>query len=157
LESGNEDDTETMTLPLSPSSAPVFVETFRATPEELRRMRAAVRTWLRRHAVPPEEETDLLLAIGEACANAVEHAYAGAAPGAVEIRIAHGERDDELLVEVRDFGRWRVAQGGTDPDRGRGTELMRALAEDLELETGSAGTTVILRLRLPSKTARGRS
>lgn len=142
-----------MALRLSPSRAPAFAETFRATPEELRRIRAAARIWLRRRAISPDEETDVLLAIGEACANAVEHAYAGAAPGAVEIRIAPAERDDSLLVEVRDFGRWREAPG-RDPDRGRGIELMRALADDFELETGSAGTTVALQLRLPSSPGR---
>jgi anti-sigma regulatory factor (Ser/Thr protein kinase) len=149
LDSGNEDDTVVMEIRVSPTTpAPVFSETFRAVPEELRRIRVAVRAWLRGNAVSAEQETDLVLAIGEACANAAEHAYAGSEPGTIEIRIAHAERDDELHVRVRDFGTWREAPpGSSGADRGRGTDLMKALVDDFERETGSAGTTVSFGLR----------
>jgi anti-sigma regulatory factor (Ser/Thr protein kinase) len=150
------DDTVVMGMRLSQTSASVFSETFQAVPEELRRIRVAVRAWLRGNAVSPEQETDLVLAIGEASANAAEHAYAGSEPGVIEIRIANAERADELIVQVRDFGRWREAPArSSGADRGRGTDLMKALVDGFDRETGSAGTTVSFRVRRRVSRERG--
>ncbi len=42
---------------------------------------------------------------------------------------------------------------GTGEDRGRGLPLMRALMDEVEVETTEAGTSVVLRRRLRSPAA----
>jgi serine/threonine-protein kinase RsbW len=78
--------------------------------------------------------------VGEACANAVEHAYHGARPGRVEIEIVR--TDTQLIARVRDFGSWR--EPWVNEDRGRGKSIMEALSEDVSVETGPDGTTVTI-------------
>ena len=48
----------------------------------------------------------LVLTVGEASTNAIEHAYHGRRPGVIDLSISDGG-DDALHVEVRDHGRWR--------------------------------------------------
>ena len=89
----------------------------------------------------------MLLALGEACANAVEHAYREQRPGDLEIEMVLD--NDLLLAEVRDFGRWRYsARDETARNRGRGTAIMEAVAERFTRRSSPAGTTVSLQLRV---------
>jgi serine/threonine-protein kinase RsbW len=95
----------------------------------------------------------MLLASGEAVANAVEHAYAGAAePGELAVRARSDGAEVEVVIE--DFGRWsRVA---SDPERGRGLALMRELASAASVERASSGTIVRLNFALVARTAASR-
>jgi anti-sigma regulatory factor (Ser/Thr protein kinase) len=104
-----------------------------------------MRAWLDSHGVPVAATNAALLAVGEACANAIEHAYMDRDGGDVAVDIAQ-RPDGSLLVLVRDNGRFRAAPapGG---DRGRGTDIMRALTTDFSRDSTSAGTTV--RFRVP--------
>jgi anti-anti-sigma factor len=107
--------------------------------------RMQMRGWLAQAGVTEDVAADVLLASGEAVANAVEHAYTGDVPGALEISLRTGA---EIEVEVRDEGRWK--QEGGVADRGRGFMLMRALMDDVEVGRTAAGTSVRLRLRSAS-------
>lgn len=115
-----------------------------ALPAEARRLvqvRGAVRRWLRERGIPDDDAAEILVACGEACANAVQHAYSdAAAPGplAVEAHIVEGT----LEMCVRDHGRWRapVDRGG-----GWGLQLMQGLMDDVQVKQSAAGTTVRLR------------
>ena len=114
-----------------------------ARASELRGLRAAVRDWLGGRGLHGDACSDLLLVLGEACANAVEHAYPAGAWGEIEVEVCQG--DEDLLVQVRDFGAWRP--GPSDEDRGRGTTIMQAVASEFTRRSGPEGTT--LRLRVP--------
>ena len=97
-------------------------------PDELRGLRAAMRAWMDDHGVAESVRHALLLAVGEACANAVEHAYRDGAAGDVHVDIAE-DVDRSFAVFVRDFGRFRERSSSSD-DRGRGTDIMRRLATE---------------------------
>ena len=85
------------------------------------------------------------LAVGEACANAVEHAYRDGAAGDVHVDIAE-DADRSLAVSIRDFGRFCDRSSSSD-DRGRGTDIMRRLTTEFARDSTLSGTTV--RFRLP--------
>jgi PAS domain S-box-containing protein len=85
----------------------------------------------------PERTFDLVLAVGEAVANAVEHAYLGAA-GDFVLRLS--TNDGKILGEVQDLGTWR--EGRPSPERGRGLAILRATTRRLELNRSSHGTIV---------------
>ena len=107
-----------------------------AVPASLQPLRQTVRTWLGDLGADRVPAEDLLLAIGEAVTNAVEHAY-GPRPGEVVLSlVAEG---DLAICTVSDTGRWRSPRGTL---RGRGLTLMEALTGTLDVARGDAGTTV---------------
>ena len=113
-----------------------------ARPESAPRLRHALRAYLERLALDRRRIDEVLLAAGEAAGNAIEHAYRGY-EGTVRMRaFVSGAR---LHIEVRDGGSWR---GHGDPERGRGLEIMRALADRVSIESTRGGTAVRLEVRL---------
>ncbi|WP_019814671.1 ATP-binding SpoIIE family protein phosphatase [Saccharomonospora saliphila] len=113
-----------------------------AVPEALAEIRAQLRRWLPGVGASEDDVTDVLVAVGEAAANVIEHAY-GPGGGKVGVRLeTHGA---EVGVVVEDTGTWRSPRG---THRGRGTDLMRQLCDDVRVEHGPHGTNVHLRKRL---------
>jgi anti-anti-sigma factor len=92
-----------------------------------------------------QDRVGVMVSVGEACANAAEHAYRGQEPGPMHVH-AEVDVDGVLTVSVRDEGTWRPPD--RDPgDRGRGLLIMRQLVDAVSLEDGH-GTTVTLSVRL---------
>ncbi len=120
-----------------------------ANPAQLSGLRRAVRAWTRAAALPAALGEDLQLTLGEAAANAVEHAYAGIGePG--EFACCLTDRGDGGIdVEVRDFGRWRP-EPTNNRHRGRGLALIRELATDVVIGSSPTGTHVRFRLPAPA-------
>ena len=110
-----------------------------AVPMSLKPIRIAVRRWLARIPADQDETADLVAAIGEACANIVEHAY-GAGGGLVFVNLT--SRPPDVVAEIRDTGRWRAPRGHF---RGRGIGLMRALSDEVQIDQTDAGTSVVIR------------
>jgi anti-sigma regulatory factor (Ser/Thr protein kinase) len=90
----------------------------------------------------PDEASELLVAVGEACSNVVEHSY-GPAGGKVLVRLER--QGTEVVAKITDTGAWRTPRG---EHRGRGTTLMRAFSDAVEIHTADEGTTVTIRRRL---------
>jgi anti-sigma regulatory factor (Ser/Thr protein kinase) len=107
-------------------------------------LRHELRRWLERRGIDPSVATEVTLACSEACANAVEHP---ARPAEHAFEVVAVERDGELTLVVRDFGRWRATP--SDGVRGRGLETIRALMDDVELVSDGGGTRVVMRRRVP--------
>jgi anti-sigma regulatory factor (Ser/Thr protein kinase) len=84
----------------------------------------------------------VVLAVGEATSNVVEHAY-GPGGGLVHVRLELEQQD--VLVTVRDSGRWRSPRGD---NRGRGTHIIEAVTDELTVDRRSNGTEVVIRRRL---------
>jgi anti-sigma regulatory factor (Ser/Thr protein kinase) len=110
-----------------------------AEPESLALMRRSLERWLGSVGVPEEIAYELKVACGEACMNAVEHAYP---PGDAVFEVRALNLGNTVEIEVRDFGFWRPPRAGSD--RGRGLELMKRLSDSMKVVPGSEGTTVHL-------------
>ncbi|MDA0185097.1 SpoIIE family protein phosphatase [Solirubrobacter phytolaccae] len=118
---------------------------FSARADQLAVVREAMRGWLANAAVDRGDAEMLVLAAGELCANAVEHAYPGEAEGSVEIALGRSP-DGSITLVVRDRGHWRPPPA--DPGvRGRGLAIVRGLMSAVDIDEGADGTTVSARYR----------
>ena len=102
-------------------------------------LRHALAAFMEALEIGRELREDIIIAVGEALANAVEHAYDPAHPGTVELyaRTAEG---DALLVDVYDRGRFIRRDEGT-PGRGLGLRIVRAIARTVSIDV-NGGTHV---------------
>lgn len=118
-----------------------------AIPEHAASVRQEFSTWLTGHfALDRVKASDIVLAVNEALANAVEAAYADApAPGVMHVRADFDRQSGLLTVTVTDEGTWRPAATQlANSARGRGIPLMRALTDRASIEPTAAGTQVRL-------------
>jgi anti-anti-sigma factor len=116
-----------------------------ATADSVPVARAELRAWLAAIAAPADAAGDVLLAVGEAVANAIEHAYREGDAGDVELALTQPE-PGVVVITVSDRGGWKepvVAE-----HRGRGFGLMRVLMQEVVVDRGSGGTTVTMRRRV---------
>jgi anti-anti-sigma factor len=117
-----------------------------AIPSALPGVRRRLGTWLTGLGMGEQDRVGVMVAVGEACANAAEHAYQGSEAGPMSVA-AHVDVDGVLTVTVRDEGTWRPPD--RDPgDRGRGLLIMRQLVDTVMFEEEERGTTVTLSVRL---------
>jgi anti-anti-sigma factor len=124
---------------------PLHIE-LTADPAALPGIRRRLSSWLNALGMGEQDRVGVMVAVGEACANAAEHAYRGSEPGPMSVT-ARVDVDGVLTVTVRDEGTWRPPN--RDPgDRGRGLLIMRQLVDGVLLEEEEKGTTVTLSLRL---------
>jgi anti-sigma regulatory factor (Ser/Thr protein kinase) len=137
------DDVAVLAVRLAPVAPGRLELRLPAEPESLGLMRRNLERWLHAVGASPTLAYDLTVAAGEACTNAVEHAYP---PGEAVFELEAVHDGDEIEIVVRDFGFWR--QPHEDGDRGRGIELMRRLTDSMRLVPGPQGTTVHLRTAL---------
>lgn len=103
-------------------------------------LRRELGEWLDRMGVDPNRAYDVVLATYEAIANSVEHAYRDHSDrGTLDIRVLC-EAEGRIEVRVTDRGDWAVHN--SDPNRGRGVPLMRALADSAAVTSDQNGTNV---------------
>ncbi len=117
--------------------------TFPADPDQLVPVRAALRSWLNRCGLSRRTATDVLIAAGEACANAIEHGLRNAGG---QIRLTAEVSVTRLRLTIRDSGRWQPAQRRGEPYRGYGLRLMHALMHRVDVHQDPEGTTVEMEL-----------
>ena len=102
------------------------------------------------HGVAQADLDSLLFAVGEALANAVEHAASTA-----DITVHCSIDDGEIIAQVVDAGRGiAVIPQGTVPlpaamsERGRGIPIMQRCTDSFSIESAPGrGTVITLRLR----------
>jgi anti-sigma regulatory factor (Ser/Thr protein kinase) len=111
-----------------------------------RPMRHAVAAFLAASGqVDRESSDDILTAVGEALANAVEHAYDGVVENEVEL-FAHLNRDNTLAVDV--FDRGVFIERAPRPGRGFGMRIVEAIAKDVTVNIDN-GTHVRMIFAVP--------
>jgi anti-sigma regulatory factor (Ser/Thr protein kinase)/putative methionine-R-sulfoxide reductase with GAF domain len=110
----------------------------RANLESAPLLRRVVRRWLRDRGASENEVDTITLACSEACANAIEHAYA---PGANHFVVGLWTEGREVTVKVSDEGAWRPPRGR---NRGRGLVLIEGMMQRLHIDRSSDGTAVTM-------------
>ena len=116
--------------------------------------RRAVGLFARSRGFAPPDVSDIVLAVGEACSNAVEHGHTG--KQYVDVRCEF--EGDVLRIEIGDRGGGfdeRRAMTAAIPaeflGRGRGIPIMRAVMDGVRYRITPAGTTVFLEKRLVAR------
>jgi serine phosphatase RsbU (regulator of sigma subunit)/anti-sigma regulatory factor (Ser/Thr protein kinase) len=120
--------------------------TFPADVGQLAPTRAALRSWLTRARLDPGQTMDVLVAAGEAVANAIEHGHRHSPGGTITLGAT--ALVDQVQLTITDTGSWKPPQPPTYPGRGRGITLMRKLMRDVDIHSATAGTTVHLSARI---------
>lgn len=116
-----------------------------AEPSAVPLARAVLTKTAEREGVSEAVRSALALAVTEACANVVLHAYVDAgAPGDLEVRACLA--DAVLIVEVVDDGRGMVPRVDS-PGVGLGLPLIAQLADVLEIRTHGERRGVALRMQ----------
>ncbi len=113
-----------------------------ADPQVLAQVRRTLRRWLRERGAGEKDVLEITMAVGEACTNAIEHAYS---PAPAEFELSASAAGDEVTIVVRDQGRWRAPRGS---NRGRGLRIMNSAMDHVEVSSGEEGTTIVMRRRL---------
>ncbi|WP_442932987.1 SpoIIE family protein phosphatase [Mycobacterium kyogaense] len=140
--SGYEDD---VALLLYRQPGPLDID-ITADVAELAPSRAALRTWLGSAGVSQEQTLDVLIAVGEAVANAIEHGHRDDPGGTVSLHAS--AYADHLWVTIRDTGSWKPQAETPAVHRGRGLGLMQALMQDVSIDSQTTGTTVHMQARI---------
>lgn len=135
-----------------------------ADPEQLVLIRRELARWLAPLALTEEETADVVLAVDEAAANAVRHAYGAHESGAVELTLwteaaadaGPGAGSETLCIEIVDHGNWQPP-GQRPAEGGRGISLMNTVAESVLIRFDGRGSRVLLRHRMGGHPAGGRA
>lgn len=101
---------------------------------------------------------DLQVAIGEACANAVEHGSPLGSDNNVKISLLCD--GDALTIAVKDEGKFKRRMSDADIElnfRGRGIPLMLALVDKVTIDEARDGTCVVLVKRIKDSGKRHKS
>ncbi len=142
LEGRSSDDIALLAIRLEPLPAERMELSLPAESRSLATLRRVLGRWLKSAGAGETEIYETLVAVGEACANAIAHAYPA---GEASFEVEASRLGPELEVIVRDFGRWRPARG---EERRRGLTLMEQLMENVTIDKRDTGTTVVLRRSL---------
>jgi anti-sigma regulatory factor (Ser/Thr protein kinase) len=107
----------------------------------------AVGDWLAGLRSSVEDGAGMVLAVREAMANAIQHAFVGARIGSVTVE-ATLLTDGVLACSVRDDGRWLPPIPSASGHSRRGMRLMARVADRMMVRREHSGTVVELRRRL---------
>ena len=111
----------------------------------LRQLRDLVRNFGLDCGAPDDRVVDMVLAVHEACANVVQHAYG---EGRGPLRLQGWRQRDGLVFEVSDNGT-PVAKPVAGRIGGHGIPLIRELSDDVDVEgPGEYGTRLEMTFKL---------
>ena len=141
-----QDDVALLALRVAATPDAPFAAVIAPVADELATLRRDLRAWLAGAGATEREAGDVLIAVGEACANAIEHARATSG-STIEVRAQLVGR--EVVLRIFDQGRWRTAAPRSQ--RGHGLRLMRVLMDGIDIASVRDGTRVELRRRLAAR------
>jgi serine phosphatase RsbU (regulator of sigma subunit)/anti-sigma regulatory factor (Ser/Thr protein kinase) len=142
LDGAPTDDTALLAVRLEPLGESTLELSLPAESRSLAPLRRVLARWMKAAGAGETEVYEILVAVGEACANAIAHAYPA---GDASFEVIAIRTEGAVEVVVRDFGQWRPPRG---EERRRGLTLMEELMDRVEIERGDGGTTVVLGRKL---------
>ncbi|MDY7094768.1 MAG: ATP-binding protein [Acidobacteriota bacterium] len=102
----------------------------------------------------PDRIDEVRMAVVEACINAIEHSNAADREVVVEIAILDFAETERLCIKVHDDGVGFVPEEVEKPSlerklkserkRGWGLTIIRGLMDEVEIQSGAGGTTVVM-------------
>jgi serine phosphatase RsbU (regulator of sigma subunit)/anti-sigma regulatory factor (Ser/Thr protein kinase) len=138
---GLRDDVAIVALQSSPVPPELHLR-LPAEPKTLAQVRRILRRWLLDRGADEGDVAEVTIAVSEACANSIEHAYP---PAPANFQLDAWGSDGEITVVVRDTGQWRPQRG---QNRGRGLSIIVAAMDDVQIDRMDSGTEVVMRRRL---------
>jgi len=139
-DSARRDDVAVLVLRSPVMSHDVFLKKVPARTNELAPLRQDLREWLAQHVDDGAQVNAILTTIGEACANAIDHAYTNHRDPLM--RVEATLLGDEMILNVTDTGRWVPPTANSE--RGRGIAMMDVLADRVAIDRRESGTSVTL-------------
>ncbi len=147
-ESPAQDDIVVVACRYMPALAVLHLET-PAHASELAGIRRQLRQWLRSRDADTATEQTVLLVVGEAITNVVDHAYRRRPPStrtALNVNsdlivLDLADHGHQIVAHITDFGSWRQP-GSHSLDRGRGTTIIDHLTSRHTRQSTVLGTTV---------------
>jgi serine/threonine-protein kinase RsbW len=116
---------------------------------------ARAREWLREQAsaegVPDNEVSDLGLAMSEACANVIEHAYRGQPGNPIKLRLNIDETD--LVLTIHDHGEkfdpesYAPPRLGEPHESGYGVFIVLSLMDKVYYDTSTERSTTLMLIK----------
>lgn len=106
-------------------------------------IRAEVTRWLNDLSASPDIVNNVVLAVTEAVANCVEHAYHTITEHNT-IEVTFWTEGSVICIQISDHGSWRASLA-TINGQTRGLTHMSGLVESVMIRFGSSGTNVLLR------------
>ena len=131
-------------------SEPLMKLTFRSRPDRLKVVRASIHAAAKACGFDEVESQDIVLAVDEACANVIVHAYDWKDDSEIVIDIF--KLDDGIRVSLRDFAEPvdASAMQPRSPDKvapgGLGTYFIASIMDDARLSAAPDGKGNILEL-----------
>jgi serine/threonine-protein kinase RsbW len=109
----------------------------------------------------PDRIDEVRLAVVEACINAFEHSHAKNRQVYITFAVVGGREPEALEIRVRDEGVGFSPQAVEEPriadklkavrKRGWGLKIIEGLMDEVEIESGDTGTTLVMRKRKEPK------
>ncbi len=134
----------------------------RSDPGHLQALRGLVRGYVCNRGFDRGTVDNIVLAVDEACANSIRHAYHGRCDARLQLRL--GEEEGSIVIEVSDDGdaaprekfERRIKEPPADmrdlKPGGLGIPLMHEVFDSVEFDCGEThGNRVRLRLRRPDQ------
>ena len=128
---GYADDVTVLALRRTGDAAADLAVELPARPDQLGALRGRLLSWLTSVGASDEDVLSINLAVLEAVANAIEHAYPG--PGGTVRVEGHVDGGGRACMTVLDHGRWRRPVTHS-AGRGRGIAMMRSCMDSVEVE-----------------------
>ncbi|HEY2199260.1 MAG TPA: SpoIIE family protein phosphatase [Mycobacterium sp.] len=141
---GYTDDVVVLALRPCHSSAHSFATAVPASLDYIAEARHRLRDWISGVDVHPQRESDILLAVGEAVTNAIEHGSGGDATKTVSIEAF--VRGHTVTATISDAGQWCGDSSASQrsQQRGRGLTMINGLADEVKTSRTPGGTRITL-------------
>jgi anti-sigma regulatory factor (Ser/Thr protein kinase)/GAF domain-containing protein len=102
-------------------------------------VRRTLGRWQRSQGLERAVANEITIAVSEACANAIEHAYG---PSGGSVHLCAARIGETIQISVSDHGNWRPPRG---EHRGRGLKIIESAMDFFEARSTDQGTEIVMR------------